>query len=87
MRAGIAASSEQVALAVVHRSADGKPHLVHCAVAPAAMGYADGALRTLLRDFELGTAPVSAVTSGSVLASRGHCRPGAVVRRVVRGER
>jgi len=61
MRAGIAASSEQVALAVVHRSADGKPRLVHCAVAPAAMGYADGALRTLLRDFELGTAPVSAV--------------------------
>jgi MSHA biogenesis protein MshI len=61
MRAGIAASNGQLALAVVHRSADGKPHLLHCAVAPAAMGYADGALRKLLRDFDLGTAPVSAV--------------------------
>lgn len=61
MRAGIAASAEQIALAVVRRSADGLPRLVHCAVEPATMGYADGALRKLLRDFDLGTAPVSAV--------------------------
>ena len=61
MRAGIAASAEQIALAVVRRSADGQPRLVHCAVEPATMGYADGALRKLLRDFDLGTAPVSAV--------------------------
>jgi len=61
MRAGIAASAEQKALAVVRRSADGQPRLVHCAVEPASMGYADGALRKLLRDFDLGTAPVSAV--------------------------
>lgn len=61
MRAGIAASAQQVALAVVQRASDGKPKLVHCAVEPAAMGYADGALRKLLRDFDLGSAPVSAV--------------------------
>jgi MSHA biogenesis protein MshI len=61
MRAGIAASNTQVALAVVHRSADGKPRLVHCAVEPAAMGFGDGALRKLLRDYDLGSAPVSAV--------------------------
>jgi MSHA biogenesis protein MshI len=61
MRAGIAASAEHVALAVVRRSTDGKPHLLHCAVAPAAMGYADGALRKLLRDYDPGSAPVSAV--------------------------
>jgi MSHA biogenesis protein MshI len=61
MRAGIAASADHIALAVVHRAADGKPRLVHCAVEPAALGYADGALRKLLRDYDLGTSPVSAV--------------------------
>jgi MSHA biogenesis protein MshI len=61
MRAGIAASAEHVALAVVRRTAQDKPRLLHCAVAPAVMGYADGALRKLLRDFDPGNAPVSAV--------------------------
>lgn len=61
MRAGIAASAEQIALAVVRRPAEGRPRLVHCAVAPAAMGFADGALRKLLREYDLGASPVSAV--------------------------
>jgi len=61
MRAGIAASAEQLALAVVRRSGDGKPRLVHCAVMPATQGFADAALRKLLRDYDLGASPVSAV--------------------------
>lgn len=61
MRAAIAASAEQIALAVVHRAPGGKPRLVHCAVAPATSGFADEALRKLMRDHDLGATPVSAV--------------------------
>jgi MSHA biogenesis protein MshI len=61
MRAGIAASADEVALAVVRRSADGRPRLMHCAVAPATMGYADGAMRKLLRDYDVSGTAVSAV--------------------------
>ncbi len=60
-RAGIAASGEAVALAVVRRPVHGKPQVLHCAVARASRGYEDDALHRLLREANLGRAPVSAV--------------------------
>lgn len=60
-RAGIAASGDAVALAVVRRMPHGRPQVLHCAVAPASKGFEDGAMHRLLRDANLGGAPVSAV--------------------------
>jgi MSHA biogenesis protein MshI len=61
IRAGVAASDEAIALAVVRHKANGRPRLVHCAVAQASLGFADGALRRMLREYDLGKTPVSAV--------------------------
>jgi MSHA biogenesis protein MshI len=61
VRAGVAASEDAVAIAVVRRAAGQRPEILHYAEEPAMLGYADPALRRLLRDFDLGKTPVSAV--------------------------
>jgi MSHA biogenesis protein MshI len=61
VRAGIAVSDSQMALAVVRRKAGERPQVLHCAVQPAILGFGDNALRKLLRDYDIGRTPLSAV--------------------------
>jgi MSHA biogenesis protein MshI len=61
VRAGIAVSDDAMALAVVRRPKNGRPQVLHCAVEPALLGFGDNVLRRMLRDYDLGRAPLSAV--------------------------
>jgi MSHA biogenesis protein MshI len=60
LRAGVAVSDREVAVAVVRRTTGRRPVIVTC-VSQAAEGYADGAVERTLQDLDLGRTPVSAV--------------------------
>jgi MSHA biogenesis protein MshI len=61
VRAGIAVSEDAIAMAIVSRNAGQQPEILHCMQRSAILGYADPALRNMLRDFDLGKTPISAV--------------------------
>lgn len=61
LRAGVAVSDREVAVAVVRRAAGRRPVIVNCVSQPAAEGYPDLAVERALQDLELGRTPVSAV--------------------------
>ena len=60
LRAGVAVSDREVAVAVVRRAAGRRPVIVNCVSQPAD-GYADLAVERALQGLELGRTPVSAV--------------------------
>jgi MSHA biogenesis protein MshI len=60
LRAGVAVSDREVAVALVRRTAGRRPVIVNC-VSQAAEGYADLAIERALQGLELGRTPVSAV--------------------------
>ena len=60
LRAGVAVSDREVAVAVVRRTSGRRPVIVNC-VSQAAEGYADGAVERALQELDLGRTPVSAV--------------------------
>jgi MSHA biogenesis protein MshI len=60
LRAGVAVSDREVAVAVVRRMSGRRPVIVNC-VSQAAEGYADGAVERTLQELDLGRTPVSAV--------------------------
>jgi len=60
LRAGVAVSDREVAVAVVRRTTGRRPVIVNC-VSQAAAGYADLAVERALLGLELGRTPVSAV--------------------------
>jgi MSHA biogenesis protein MshI len=61
LRAGVAVSDREVAVAVVRRTAGRRPVIVNCVSEAAAEGYADLAVERALQGLELGRTPVSAV--------------------------
>src|SRR5690349_17952086 len=61
LRAGVAVSDREVAVAVVRRTAGRRPVIVNCVSQPAPEGYADLAVERALQDLALGHTPVSAV--------------------------
>jgi MSHA biogenesis protein MshI len=61
VRAGIATFGEAVAVAVVRRTGSQRPLVLHCGITPTKLGFADPALRQVLRDLNLGKSPISAV--------------------------
>lgn len=60
LRAGVAVSDREVAVAVVRRTTGRRPVVVNCVSQPA-HGYADAAVERVLQGLELGRTPVSAV--------------------------
>jgi len=61
VRAGVAVSDREVAVAVVRRTTGRRPVIVNCISQAAPEGYADIAVERALQDLELGRTPVSAV--------------------------
>jgi MSHA biogenesis protein MshI len=61
LRAGVAVSDREVAVAVVRRQAGRRPVIVKCVSQVAPEGYADLAVERALQDLDLGRTPVSAV--------------------------
>ena len=61
VRAGVAVSDREVAVAVVRRTTGRRPVIVNCVSQAAPEGYADIAVERALQDLELGRTPVSAV--------------------------
>ena len=61
LRAGVAVSDREVAVAVVRRTTGRRPVIVNCVSQPAAKGYDDVAVERALQDLALGRTPVSAV--------------------------
>jgi MSHA biogenesis protein MshI len=61
LRAGVAVSDREVAVAVVRRTTGRRPVIVNCVSQAAADGYADLAVERALEGLELGRTPVSAV--------------------------
>ncbi len=61
LRAGVAVSDREVAVAVVRRTTGRRPVIVNCVSQSAAEGYSDAAVERALQGLELGRTPVSAV--------------------------
>ncbi len=61
LRAGVAVSDREVAVAVVRRTTGRRPVIVNCVSQTAPEGYADVAVERALQGLELGHTPVSAV--------------------------